>query len=73
MLFTTKNKSDINLKGQRLQRFLRENINHAKAKQVRVNPKHVRAYVLRNLIPGRAHLLSRGMVGQTVWTENDWV
>ena len=29
MLFTSKNKSDVNLKGQRIQRFLRKNINHA--------------------------------------------
>ena len=32
MLFASKNKSDVNLKGQRMQRFLRENINHAKNK-----------------------------------------
>ena len=30
MLFTSKNKSDVNLKGQKIQRFLRENINHTK-------------------------------------------
>ena len=53
MLFTIKNKSDVNLKGQRIQCFLRENINRAKTRQVRVNSKHVRAYVLQNLIPGR--------------------
>ena len=34
MLFTSKNKSDANLKGQRMQRFLRENINLAKNKTV---------------------------------------
>ena len=45
MLFTSKNKSDVNLKGQRIQRFLRENINRAKTRQVRVNSKHVREYV----------------------------
>ena len=28
MLFTSKNKSEVNLKGQRIQRFLRKNINH---------------------------------------------
>ena len=62
MLVTSKNKSDVNLKGQRIQRFLRENINRAKTRQVRVNSKLVCAYVLRNLIPGRAHLFSRGML-----------
>ena len=62
MLFTSKTKSDVDLKGQRIQHFLRENINRANTRQVRVNSKHVRAYVLRNLIPGWAHLLSRGML-----------
>ena len=63
MLFTTKTKSDVNLKGQRIQRFFtRKYINRAKTRHVRVNSKHVRAYVLRNLIPGNAHLLSRDML-----------
>ena len=39
MLFTGKTKSDVNLKGQTMQRFLRENINHVKTRQVRVNSK----------------------------------
>ena len=30
MLFTSKNKSSVNSKSQRIQRFLRENINRAK-------------------------------------------
>ena len=62
MLFTSKTKSDVIMKGQRIQRFLRENINRAKTRHVRINSKHVRAYVLRNLIPGSAHLLSRDML-----------
>ena len=62
MLFTSRNKCDVDLKDQRIQRFLRENINRAKTRQVRVNSKHVRAYVLRNSIPGLADLLSRGML-----------
>ena len=58
MLFTSKNKSDVNLEGQRIQRFSRENINRAKTRQFRVYSKHVRAYILRNMIPRSAHLLS---------------
>ena len=48
MLFTSKNKSDVYLKGQMIQCFLRENINsdRTKTRQVRVNSKHVCAYVL---------------------------
>ena len=60
MIFTRKNKSDINMKGKRIQRFLRKRINRAKGalKQDRSELKRVRAFVMRNLIPGRAHRLS---------------
>ena len=34
-----------------------------KTKRVRVNLKQVRAYVLQNLIPGRARLLAQKMIG----------
>ena len=30
MLFTSKNKSDVNLNGQKIQRFVRENVIHTK-------------------------------------------
>ena len=43
MLFTSKNKSDVNLKGQRIQRFLRENINRAKTRQVKTGQFKTRA------------------------------
>ena len=55
MLYTSKTKSDVNLKGQRIQRFLQENINRAKTRQL----QNTCTAILRNLIPGSAHPLSR--------------
>ena len=51
MLFTSKNKSDVNLKSQRMQRFLRENINHAKTRQARVNSKRFAKFDTREGTP----------------------
>ena len=69
MLFTSKNKSDVNLKGQRMQRFLRENINHAKTRQVRVNSKSFAKFDTREGTP----VIPRHARWQAVSTENDWV
>ena len=62
MLFTSKNKSDVILKGQRIQCFLRENINHAKTKHVRVNSKRFAKFDTREgttVIPRHASLILR--------------
>ena len=69
MLFTSKNESDVSLKGQRIQRFLRENINHAKTRQVRVNSKRFAKFDAREGTP----VVARHARWQAVSTENDWV
>ena len=43
--------TDVNLKGQRMQSFLRENINHAKTRQVRVNSKRFAKFDTRKGAP----------------------
>ena len=35
LCYKSKTKSDVKLKGQRIQHFLQENINHAKTRQIR--------------------------------------